>query len=60
MSAIASDVRAVPAPLVIGVTGHRDLREEDVARLENKVQRSAERVEDTVFFYSHHFAFSAG
>jgi len=28
-------------PLVIGVTGHRDLREEDVPRLEAEVARHA-------------------
>jgi hypothetical protein len=32
------------APLVVGVTGHRDLRTEDIPRLEKKVKRIFERL----------------
>jgi hypothetical protein len=38
MTAISPDVRKVPAPLVIGVTGHRDLRPEDLDRLGQQVR----------------------
>lgn len=38
MTVTPPDVRAVPAPLVIGITGHRDLRPEDREKLENKVR----------------------
>src|SRR5258708_30969789 len=40
MTVTNRDVRAVRAPLVIGVTGHRDLLAEDLEPLENKVRES--------------------
>src|SRR5260370_4730134 len=37
--ATALDIDRVKAPLVIGVTGHRDLREEDREHLKNSVRK---------------------
>src|SRR5437899_1178013 len=39
MTVTPPDVSALPAPLVIGITGHRDLRLEDVDKLEDKVRQ---------------------
>ena len=38
MTAAPPNVSAVLAPLVIGITGHRDLRQQDRKELENKVR----------------------
>jgi hypothetical protein len=35
---------SAPLPLVVGVTGHRDLRPEDVPTLEDTVRRAFERI----------------
>lgn len=42
MSSLAHNVSDSSLPLVIGVTGHRDLRAEDVAKLERLVRRIIE------------------
>src|SRR5271156_6749563 len=38
MTVTPPDLLRLPAPLVIGVTGHRDLRPEDMEKLEVKVR----------------------
>ncbi len=44
MQRLAADIAQVQAPLVIGVTGHRDLRPEDLDHLERKVEQVFQRL----------------
>jgi hypothetical protein len=40
----AWEIDRVQAPLTIGVTGHRDLRDDDIDRLERKIGQIFERL----------------
>jgi hypothetical protein len=44
--ALPTDVSFEPLPLVIGVTGHRDLRKEDIDQLKKRLHAVFDRLED--------------